>query len=410
MLQGESDRTFFGNNLVSLQLTVPVIQVDLEENLVQLNAGHAHGLRKKAEFAIYPLGTGDFTQTERRLALVQITRLGAVNSWATITQMLGESKIEDIENGAPALLLYPNAQLVRKVRLVLPKEENQALGIDAKVALQAVESSMAEGRGWVELVSGDEAADYQVSVNEEGEYEILDRTGIPIANLRPVLKVDDPNAASSVVKRLLHLSKYHATIDLDNHDPESPLKGKIEVELFQLPDDYEPGDREELKPFNAPGNLPTLDVDRYACLVIRNKSSLFLNITVLAIQPDWSIKKRYPKGAPFQTVDPGKEVKCRIQTILPNGYKEGADILKVFATIDGTSFDWLELPALDKPIQSRNAGKATTALAKFLADFFASEDAPPTKNVNSAAYASEEWTTEQVKLVVKKGASEPMQS
>jgi hypothetical protein len=77
----------------------------------------------------------------------------------------------------------------------------------------------------------------------------------------------------------------------------------------------------------------------------------------------------------------------------------------VFATVDGTSFDWLELPPLDKPIQPKNAGKATTPLAQFLATYFASEDAPPTKNVNSAVSASCEWTTEQVTLVVKKGAS-----
>ncbi|NET26720.1 caspase family protein [Okeania sp. SIO1I7] len=403
MLQGESDRSFFGNNLVSPQFTVPVIQVDLEENQVQLNAGQAHGLRKGAEFAIYPLGTADFTQTNQRLALVKITQRGAVNSWATITQMLGENKIEDIEDGAPALLLSPSVKLVRKIRLLSPEEQNQPSGIDYKVALQAIESAMPEGKGWVELVSGDETADYQVSINKLGEYEILDRAGIPIANLRPALEVSNPNAAISVVKRLVHLSKYHANIDLDNHDPMSPLKGKIEVELFRLPDDFEPGDPEEFIRFNDSGNVPTLDVGQFAYLYIRNKSSLPLNITVLAIQPDWSIKKLYPTGVAFQTVGSGKEVKWRIKTSLPNGYQEGTDILKVFATIDGTSFDWLELPALDKPIQPKNAGKATTPLAKFLAKFLASEEAPPTKNVNSAAYASEEWTTEQITLVVKKG-------
>ncbi len=402
MLQGERDRTFFGNNVVSPQFTVPVIQVDLEENRVQLNAGQAHGLRKGAEFAIYPSGTADLAQTHQRLAWVQITRLGAVNSWATVTQIQAESKIEDIEDGAPALLLYPNVKLVRKVRLLSPEEQNQASGIDSKVALQAVESAMPEGKGWVELVSGDQTADYQVSINSAGEYEILDRAGMPIANLRPALAVNHPNAAVGVVKRLVHLSKYHATIDLDNHDPMSPLQGKIEVELLAFPDDYEPGDPEELIPFNDPGNVPTLDVRQFASLRIRNKSSLTLNITVLAIQPDWSIKKGYPTGVGFQPVDPGKEVKWRIQTSLPNGYQEGTDILKVFATIDGTSFDWLELPALDQPIQPKNAGKATTPLGKFLATFLASEEAPPTKNVNSAAYASEEWTTEQVTLFVKR--------
>jgi hypothetical protein len=72
----------------------------------------------------------------------------------------------------------------------------------------------------------------------------------------------------------------------------------------------------------------------------------------------------------------------------------------VFATIDATSFDWLTLPALDKPIQGRNPGKATTPLEKLLA-VFATEEGSSKKNLNSAAYASEEWSTEQVEIVVR---------
>ncbi|MFM6414309.1 MAG: caspase family protein, partial [Planktothrix sp.] len=366
---------------------------------VKLNAGQAQGLRKGAEFAIYP-GLADLSQIDQRLALVEITKLGGGNCWATITEMLGESKIEDIDSSACALLLSPNTQLVRKVRLLTPQDKDQS----SETALQAVELAMSEGKGWVELVSGDETVDYQVSIQGD-EYVILDSAGEPVANLRPALKVGDPHAAITVVKRLVHLSKYRATIDLENHDPQSPLKGKIKVELCALPEHYEPGDKLELQPFNTSDNIPTLDVDQFACLRIRNESFQTLNITVLAIQPDWSIQKGYPTGAAFQPLDPGGEIPWPLKTSLPNGYQEGLDILKVFATVDSTSFDWLELPPLDKPIQPKNAGKATTPLAKFLATYFASEDAPPTKNVNSAVSASYEWTTEQVTLVVKKGVS-----
>ena len=399
MLQGESDRSFFGNDFASPDLTVSVIEIDLENKRVKLNAGQAQGLRKGAEFAIYP-GLADLSQIDQRLALVEITKLGGGTSWATITEMLGQSKIEDIDSSACALLLSPNTQLVRKVRLLTLQEKDQS----SEIALQAVELAMSEGKGWIELVSGDETVDYQVSIQGD-EYVILDSAGEPVANLRPALKVGDPHAAITVVKRLVHLSKYRATIDLENHDPQSPLKGKIKVELCALPANYEPGDPLELKPFNTSGNIPTLDVDQFACLRIRNESFQTLNITILAIQPDWSIQKGYPTGAAFQPLDQGREILWPLKTSLPNGYQEGLDILKVFATVDGTSFDWLELPPLDKPIQPKNAGKATTPLAQFLATYFASEDAPPTKNVNSAVSASYEWTTEQVTLVVKKGAS-----
>ncbi|MBE9144273.1 caspase family protein [Planktothrix mougeotii] len=401
MLQGESDRSFFGNDFASPDLTVSVIEVDSENKQVKLNAGQAQGLRKGAEFAIYP-GIADLTQIDQRLALVKITKLGGGTSWATITGMFGQSKIEDIDSSCCALLLSPNTQLVRKIRLLIPQEKDPS----SETALQAVELAMSEGKGWVELVSSSETVDYQVSIKAD-EYVIFDSAGEPVANLRPAIKVGDPNAAITVVKRLVHLSKYRATIDLENHDPQSPLKGKIKVELCALPANYEPGDPLELKPFNTSDNIPTLDVDQFACLRIRNESFQTLNITILAVQQDWSIQKGYPTGAAFEPLDQGREILWPIKTSLPNGDQEGSgsDFLKVFATVDATSFDWLELPPLDKPIQPKNAGKATTPLSQFLAAYFASEDAPPTKNVNSAVSASYEWTTEQVTLVVKKGIS-----
>ena len=38
---------------------------------------------------------------------------------------------------------------------------------------------------------------------------------------------------------------------------------------------------------------------------------------------------------------------------LPSGYRQGTDILKVFATREVTSYRWLELPALDQPPSPR---------------------------------------------------------
>ena len=87
---------------------------------------------------------------------------------------------------------------------------------------------------------------------------------------------------------------------------------------------------------------------------------------------------------------------------LPEGFEKGEDVLKVFATVDGTSFDWLELPALDTEMSSKNSDAAKTPLEKFLAGFLASEDAPPQRNINTVVSASSEWTTEQIQLIVKK--------
>lgn len=135
---------------------------------------------------------------------------------------------------------------------------------------------------------------------------------------------------------------------------------------------------------------------------IKNNSFQTLNITGLAIQTDGSIQHGYPNGAAFHPLPAGGEIDWSIDASLPEGYEKGEDILKFFATVDGSSFDWLELPPLDTAIASRNPEAAKTPLDKFLAELLASEDAPPQRNVNSVISASSEWTTEQVKLIVKK--------
>ncbi|WP_414585476.1 hypothetical protein [Scytonema sp. PCC 10023] len=89
----------------------------------------------------------------------------------------------------------------------------------------------------------------------------------------------------------------------------------------------------------------------------------------------------------------------RIQTSLPEGYNEGADILKVFATVGATNFRWLELPALDKPRKGTQVTRANNPLEELLAAVVSEQ--PPNRNVSAAAYPSDKWTTEQLKLVVK---------
>lgn len=402
MLQGECDRSFFGNNITTLKLTASVRQIDISKNQVELSVGQAHGVRKGSEFAIYQLKTTDLTEKDQRVALTQITQLGAVKSWATITQFLNDVTIEKIEAGAPALLLYPNLQLVRKVDLPLPKLQHNLSEIELTTHLKAVESAIKTAKGWVELVSGDEVADYQILINSAKEYEILGQNGNVIANLHPPLKLDEPNAAYRLVKRLVHLSKYNSVLALKNHDPMSPLQRKIKVELYSVSDDYEPGEPLTSEPFNSVDNPLTLQEGKYAILRIKNESFQTLNITVLAIQSDWSVEHGYPLGAAFHPLQSGGEIIWKIDASLPENCEQGEDILKVFATVDGTNFDWLELPPLDTAIASKNPQAAKTGLEKFFATFMASEDAPPQRKINSAACASAEWTVEQVKLIVTK--------
>lgn len=390
MLQGDKNRLIFGSQSVTHQLTIPVLKVDIAKNKVLLQIGEAYGIRNGVEFAVYSLGTQDFNQTNKRVALVKLIELGAVESWAEIKEFLFAHQIADIELGASALLLHESVKIVRKVAL-LPN----------KAALAQLErmKRILEGNNLIEFVSGDEISTgdkdiaYQVCVNDKGEYEIL-KAGQPITNLRPILTANSNNAIT-LIKRLIHLCKYQAIIQLDNNDPVSTLAGKIQIELCKA------GENRQLVPFDEPGNIATLNVDEYVYLKVRNSSSQTLNITVLAAQPDWRVAKIYPTGADFAILEPGQELEkpIRIITSLPEGYTQGTEVFKVFATVGATNFDWLKLPPLDRPNENMRSSHPSNPLEQL---FVAIGSENPPRNVSVVAYASDEWTTEQVELNVKR--------
>ncbi|MBD2342089.1 caspase family protein [Calothrix sp. FACHB-156] len=415
MLQGEGDRLVFKGQSMSFQYAVTVLKVDLLKNRVLLQAGAAQAIAKGAELAIYKLGTTDFSQTDKRVALARIIEVDAEASWAEITKIMPPEEPTrtlrlyptpaaiaptqaSIQDGAPALLLSPGVKLIRKVRLLPPQANWLPKGIDSKKALAAVRTTkaMVEGNRRLEFLSEDEISNevvaYYVSINEKGEYEILDADG-KIINLRPSLKVEEPNAASSVVRRLVHLSQYDAILQLDNNSPISNLKGKLKVELCSDAKNWA-----ELKPFNAPGNVPTMQVGECGYLRIRNESNQDLNITVLLLQPDWSIGQLHPEApSAFELLEHGKEKLIRLCASLPKDYTQGADIIKVFATVGATNFSWLKLPPLDQPPTRMQTTRASNPLEELLASVKSDN---PTRNLTAVTLSNDNWTTAEIKIFV----------
>ena len=155
MLFGEGNRLVFGSDYASLQYAVTVMQVDAAKNPVslQLNAGQAQGLSEGAQLAIYSLGTTDFTQEDKQLAIAEITKIGATDAWAEVVKTI---RAGEIEQAAQAVLLSAPVELVRKVRLVHQQESQLPPGMEQDAALQAVETALA-GNGRVKLVSENEA-------------------------------------------------------------------------------------------------------------------------------------------------------------------------------------------------------------------------------------------------------------
>lgn len=398
-LQGEGDRIFLGSARARPSYAAPVLEVDRPRGRLLLGAGQAHGLRADAQLAVYPPGA-DCSRPERRQAVVRLIQVGATTSWAALA---GPAPASLIEPGAQAVLLGAGSlRLVQKAALV--RRDDLPAGLDQAAALRAVAEAL-QGNGWVELAEPGDQVDYNVALNGAGVYEIWDRAGFPIANLRPPVPCGAPGAAAVIVRRLAHLARYNAVRQLSNPDPRSPLARKLELELVGRRASYDPADpyRPE-QPVGEPGRTPTLAPGEWTGLRVKNMARQRLNVTVFDLQPDWSIAQIFPSGQGdcFVEFEPGQEVVIPLQADLPEGYDEGRDLLKVFATVETSSFRWLELPALDEPPR-RSAGvrgrDPQSPLEHLLASFTA--DQPPVRDLAPATYPSYGWVTGQVEVIVK---------
>lgn len=416
MLLGESARLVFGSDRWSTPYTVQVIKVQPE---IILNAGMAQGLSQGTQFSVYPLSTTDFTDKTKQVAIVEITKVEGGNSSAKVLQP-EEGGIEingAIESGAPAIMVSAPVELIQRVRLVIDKEagnaENQlpiALVSRQAAALEKVRQALADN-GWIVETKSGEADRYQVAVGRSGEYEIC--TQSVIANLRPPLSIDDPNAAVAVVQRLVHLAKYQAVQSLDN--PGSKLAQALEVELLT----------EDEQPFAEPGN-PTINTGDIVCLRVRNKGNQPLKVAVLDLEPTWAISQIPLDGleSAFFNLPRGAVQDVKLSLVLPEDgqYKEAKETLKVFAIQNGLAdFRWLTLPALDKQPESRGnslneeldgmRGEAVmrggepegiNPLNNLLAAIGADLDQAPS-NTRAARIVTDpknEWVTQQIQIVV----------
>ena len=72
----------------------------------------------------------------------------------------------------------------------------------------------------------------------------------------------------------------------------------------------------------------------------------------------------------------------------------------MFATVDATNFQLLELPPLDQSRPGFGDKKPTNALEQLLTAVVDEEN--PKRKITVVTDASEEWTTEKVEVVVKK--------
>jgi predicted phosphodiesterase len=385
-LQGDGSRVVFETTAIPRPPSARIMEVDQRGGRVKVEAGRVQGIGPGAQFAIYAAGATNFADESARLAVAEVTDVQDTESW---TRVVDARKAAAISVDSQAVLLDAgNIQLKGRIRLVhrddLPNELDQA------TALRKLEDEIGK-RKWIEVAESGGVADYQVAVNFNGEYEVWEPSGRIIQNLRPAQKINDQNAASTMADRLVHLTKYANVKLIENSASTAPLARLVELTVAgQNP--------------KGPGGEIIVDDGERLTFVIRNASAQdALNVTVLDLQPDWSISKVYPEDTDSILLDPQSTQEVPLEFLLPPNYKESLETIKVFATVGYTSFDWLQLPALDHPLQvaggKRSPGSALEAL---MAELSAEAPTQNTTRARLSKAASAKWTTAQADVLVRR--------
>jgi hypothetical protein len=403
MLVGDPGRIPFRNIRIERASVFQVSAVDLRAGRLTVSAGLSAGLAVGADFAIYPRDQADLGEVGTRKAWARLSGVRDTESDADI--------VEQYAAGAPApgdqalLLGAAHQTLVRRVRIV--GRDPSALTHDDPV-LSSVKAAL-PGNRWVEPVeSSEQSASFVVRLGGDGtQYEICTPDYVPIP-LRPPLLVSCKASPRMLVRRLVHLAKYQAALELENNAQGATLQHKLGVELLALPDGFKANAYPWPQPEPFEESVPTVRNGQWVCLRVINRSTRPFNVTVLDLQPSWAIVQAYPPDSDYEELEPARgPLIIPFQVSLPPRSEGGIETLKVLATIKPTSFRPLLLPPLDQPIPSSSPARGSRRgivmdpLSQLLDAVGAKQ--PRTRDLSAAAVPGLEWAIakRQVRIVGK---------
>lgn len=394
-LEGEGDRVVFGHESVHHPEVFTVMSVAAGARELIVNAGRVHRVATGARLAVFRAGEAG-VEGATRAAVVEIVAPGVASSSARVVTRPGAC---EVMQGDEAVLLAPGTDAPRRgVRLLRTEGP-----VPSAAPLNEVAALLRRrGGGYLRLAPPDEDTDFHVSVNERGEYVVLDASLRPVPNIGPALSAADGARTAQLVERLIHLAKYLNLRELQNPDGHSAFAHYFTAELVRPPAARAAvrGAYAEAEPVGS----RALGVGEWVSLRVRNGGGQPLNVTVLDLRPDWSVAQIFPSRAGlFETLEAGRELTIPLRADLPQGYDEGADLLKVFATSEAADFKGFQLPALGQPPAPLHPPSSMSAARG--GDSAAGESGADTRDMGAPLGPEDDWTVLGLEVSVRRSGA-----
>ncbi len=360
----DSDKLVFGDTAV---LPEPFVLCSPRSGQqVELQVGRVQGATEGSTYEIYPPGTKTFEGSGARLATCRITEAGAFDSRA---ELLSPVSIPASSRCVEREHRYPEFRL--RVHFD---------GLRDSAVLQSVRQEL-EHYDHIEFKL--QPRDYHVLFRREGGELIME--GGDETEIAPRTAVDDPNAATVLVRRTLDWAKWFNVLSVENPSPE------LDVRLTVSPAEGAGG---RGTPFQRVGAaaLVLRDGERFDCRV-DNHSSQGVYVSILDLSTDGSVTVVYPPAGAAEILAAGGQWSRRLNSFVPEGRQSVKDVLKVFATTTPVDFRFLQKDPVRGGVMP---DELTRGAATPLRQLLASVALGTTRNVSSAVPLGDWTTAEQI--------------
>ncbi|MBI3958059.1 MAG: caspase family protein [Chloroflexi bacterium] len=342
-LEGPANRHIFGELAppADPHLLVEKMESDGTDTHVYINGGPPVGLTMGSRVDFYPAGVGELKGTPLARGVVVMVEVDHV--WARVTVPPADGIFPPLARVKIAAQSYNE--------LVYPVAAEDALVRDALVKRVEADGALSEEpvNPFLRLTKTDESAGAIFNVQTHGaQYVVQDASGVQIVVETPPRTAE---GAGQVVEILEHLAVYNNVRNLRNPSPAPPLAGALKVEAFSYTDASFSAPKDGI-PLHTPDGV--LTPGRKIWLAVKNESSEDLYVSIFDLNPDFGIKRLYPRNTANQKVAAGKDFFIpNIRYPVSNPFLGRTQaIFKVFVTRQPMSFDVLQMEDLNEPPMS----------------------------------------------------------
>jgi hypothetical protein len=343
-MEGARDRELFGGRTLEPMRFLPVRE--RQRNRVLLAGGAAHGLTVGSQWAIYPQGTQKVTPETPRLGRVEVRGVGAVAAEAEVLEE-GPRPIQAGDRAVESVHDYGEMRLVVEV---CGEDVPELAGLRAtlrgsRLLRPAEPGEAAHARVYRLLpraaVKAEDPAP-QLGAIREAVWAAVGTDGELIV---PVCPAGQDGALARLIHNLEARARYQLALRIENRDPESRLKGKVEVRLLRRSGGEwgmaEPGQSGEALTYQEGDWLGIEVVNNSGEPVYVSVLDFGLAGRIALLYPVRGANKELAAGRTLQVgVRRGEEIELFIPGDFPfgGGIAEGTEFIKIFTTVEEADF------------------------------------------------------------------------